>query len=122
MLTSAAAVLVVKDIAASLRHYRDALGFDIAFEYGEPCFYAGLCRDEVELHLIAAGRTDRVPGQSAIAIFVEDVDALYEELTSRGAQAPKPPQDSPYGMRDFIAIDPDGNRLTFGAAIGGAGG
>jgi uncharacterized glyoxalase superfamily protein PhnB len=45
---------------------------------------------------------------------VEDVDALYAELKARGARAPKPPKDYPYGMRDFNVIDPDGNQLTFG--------
>lgn len=114
MLTGAATVFVVQDIAASIHHYRYALGFDLAFEYGKPTFYAGLCRDEIELHLIAAKQTKRVAGQGAIAIFVEDVDALYAELRARGARAPTPPKDYPYGMRDFNVIDPDGNQLTFG--------
>lgn len=121
MLTGAATVFVVEDIEASLHHYRHALGFDVAFEYGRPVFYAGLCRDEVELHLIAARRTSRRPGQGAIAVFVEDVDGLYGELTARGARAPKPPRDYPYGMRDFNVVDPDGNQLTFGMATEPAG-
>lgn len=116
MLTGAATVFVVADIAASLHHYRYALGFEIAFEYGEPVFYAGLCRDEVELHIVAASRTGRTAGQGAVAVFVQDVDALYSEVKASGARAPKPPQDYPYGMRDFNVIDPDGNQLTFGMA------
>ena len=117
MLTGAATVFVVQDIAASLHHYRHALGFDVAFEYDAPTFYAGLCRDEVELHLIAARQTKRAPGQGAVAIFVKDVDALYAELVANGAQAPRPPQDHPYGMRDFNVTDPDGNQLTFGMGV-----
>jgi hypothetical protein len=27
------------------------------------------------------------------------------------------PADQPYGMRDFIVLDPDGNHLTFGCVI-----
>src|SRR5690349_7062457 len=83
MITGAATVLTVRDIAASTEYYRDALGFAVAFEYGEPTFYAGLCRDEVELHLIAANQTKRQPGHGAITIFVEDVDALHAELVAR---------------------------------------
>ena len=37
-----------------MAYYRDKLGFDIAFEYGKPTFYVGLCSGEVTLHLIAA--------------------------------------------------------------------
>lgn len=119
-LTGAATVFVVQDIAASIHHYRYALGFDVTFEYGKPTFYAGLCRDEVELHLIAAKQTQRTAGQGAAAIFVKDVDALYAEFKARGARAPNPPKDYPYGMRDFNVIDPDGNQLTFGMETGPA--
>jgi hypothetical protein len=33
MLTGAATVLAVSDIAKSLQHYRDVLGFDVTFQY-----------------------------------------------------------------------------------------
>jgi uncharacterized glyoxalase superfamily protein PhnB len=39
---------------------------------------------------------------------------LYAELAERGANILKPPQDYPYGMRDFDVLDPDGNQVTFG--------
>lgn len=114
MLVGAATIFTVKDIAASLAYYRDALGFDVTFQYGEPTYYACLCRNEVALHLRAARAPDWVAGKGAIAIFVDDVDALYAELVKRGARIVKPPQDYPYGMRDFDVVDLDGNQLTFG--------
>jgi hypothetical protein len=40
----------------------DALGFTVTFQYGTPISYACLCRDEVALHLLAAHRTNRLPG------------------------------------------------------------
>jgi catechol 2,3-dioxygenase-like lactoylglutathione lyase family enzyme len=116
MLTGAATVFTVRDIAASVVHYRDVLAFDVTFQYGEPVFYACLCRDEVGLHLIAAEKTRRLPGNGAVAVFVDDVDAIHAELAGRGANIPKPPQDYAYGMRDFDLIDPDGNQITFGTA------
>lgn len=120
MLTGAAAVFVVRDMATSLAYYRDALGFDIAFQYGEPCFYACLCRDEVALHLIAANKTKRQTGQSLLCVFVRDVDAHHQELAARGANIVKPPADYDYGMRDYNVIDPDGNELVFGMASKGS--
>jgi catechol 2,3-dioxygenase-like lactoylglutathione lyase family enzyme len=114
MMVGAATVFVVKDIAKSLGHYRDVLGFAVTFQYGDPTFYVCLCRDEVALHLIAAHRTKRLPGNGAICIFVRDVDAVHAELAARGANIVKPPQDYDYGMRDFDVLDPDGNQLVFG--------
>ena len=43
MMHGSTTVLTVSDIAASLAYYRDKLGFDIAFEYGNPTSYAGVC-------------------------------------------------------------------------------
>jgi catechol 2,3-dioxygenase-like lactoylglutathione lyase family enzyme len=40
----------VTDIAKSIEHYRDMLGFTVTFEYETPTFYVCLCRDEVALH------------------------------------------------------------------------
>jgi uncharacterized glyoxalase superfamily protein PhnB len=117
MLTGAAAVLAVGDIEKGVAYYRDALGFAVTFQYGEPTFYACLCRDDVNLHLVAASKTRRLPGNGAIAIFVQDVDALHAELVGRGAKVVKPPADYDYGMREFDAVDLDGNQLFFGMGI-----
>jgi catechol 2,3-dioxygenase-like lactoylglutathione lyase family enzyme len=114
MLAGAATVFTVRDIAASIAHYRDVLGFDVTFEYGKPTFYACLCRDAVNLHLVDATRTERLPGNGAICIFVSDVDKLYNDLRGRKARVVKEPQTYPYGMRDFDVLDPDGNQLVFG--------
>jgi predicted enzyme related to lactoylglutathione lyase len=114
MFVGSATIFTVRDIAASIAHYRDALGFDVTFEYGEPVFYACLCRDEVSLHLRAPRDPKWVPGNGAVAIFVDDVDALHAEIAARGARVVKPPQDYPYGVRDFDIVDLDDNQLTFG--------
>jgi catechol 2,3-dioxygenase-like lactoylglutathione lyase family enzyme len=114
MMVGAASVFVVSDVARSLAHYRDVLGFTVTFQYGDPSFYVCLCRDEVALHLIAANRTKRLPGNGAVCVFVRDVDAVHAELAGRGANIVKPPQDYDYGMRDFDVGDLDGNQLIFG--------
>ncbi|HZP75257.1 MAG TPA: VOC family protein [Pseudolabrys sp.] len=114
MLVGDATVFTVRDIEKSAAHYRDALGFTMAFEYGEPTYYVCLCRDEVNLHLLSAAKTKRQPGESGMCIFVKDVDAVHAELVARGARVMMAPQDYAYGMRDFNVLDLDGNQLTFG--------
>lgn len=107
-------MLVVRDVLQSVAHYRDVLGFHTEFLYGDPTFYAGVERDNVVIHLQAASETKRQPGHGAVNIFVTDVDALYRELTSRGARTLHEPRDYAYGMRDFDLTDLDGNQLCFG--------
>jgi catechol 2,3-dioxygenase-like lactoylglutathione lyase family enzyme len=114
MMVGAATVFVVSDLPKSVEYYRDALGFTVTFQYGNPTFYACLCRDEVALHLLSARETKRLPGNGGICVFVRDVDGIHAELATRGANVIKPPQDYDYGMRDFDVVDLDGNQLTFG--------
>src|SRR5215475_8037413 len=114
MMIGAATVFIVNDIAKSVEHYRDVLGFQITFQYGNPTFYACLCRDEVALHLLATQETKRLPGHGGICVFVRDVNRLHADLVARGANVIKAPQDYAYGMRDFDVVDLDGNHLTFG--------
>jgi uncharacterized glyoxalase superfamily protein PhnB len=113
-LRDAATLFVVQDVLRSVEHYRDVLGFRVEFTYGEPTFYAGVERDNVAIHLQAASETKRQPGHGAINVFVTGVDALYQELKSRGARTTEEPADRPYGMRDFDIVDLDGNQLSFG--------
>jgi catechol 2,3-dioxygenase-like lactoylglutathione lyase family enzyme len=116
-LVAAATLFVVSDVPASVAHYRDVLGFEVGFLYGEPTFYAGVERDEVGIHFQAARESKRLPGQGAANIFVTEVDALYAEFKARGARLLNEPRDRPYGMRDFDLLDPDGNHLCFGKGL-----
>ena len=113
-LCGAATVFVVQDVLRSVEHYRDVLGFHTEFTYRQPTFYAGVERDGVVIHLQAASETKRQPGHGAVNVFVTDVDALYQELKSRGARTLNEPKDYPYGMRDFDIHDLDDNQLCFG--------
>ena len=117
MMNASTTVFTVRDIQASLAYYRDKLGFDIAFDYGDPISYAGVCSGKVTLHLIPASRTPRQPGHGAVAIDVDDVDALHADLVQRGAKVLKPPADYDYGLRDFDVADLDGNMLFFAMEI-----
>ena len=117
MMQASTTVFTVRDIPASLAYYRDKLGFDVAFEYGTPTFYAGVCSGRVTLHLISASRTPRQPGHGAVAIDVDDVDALHADLVKRGAKVLKAPANYDYGLRDFDVADLDGNMLFFATEI-----
>ncbi len=114
MMRGSTTIFTVKDAAASLAYYRDCVGFDVAFEYGTPTFYVGLCSGEVSLHLVAAAQAPRPPGHGAVSIYVDDVDAVHADLVRRGAKILNAPKDQDYGLRDFAIADMDGNMIFFG--------
>ncbi len=114
MMRASTTVFTVTNVMESAAYYRDKLGFDVAFQYGEPTFYVGLCSAEVTLHLIAAAKAPRPPGHGAVSISIDDVDALHADLVKRGAKVLKAPKDYDYGLRDFDVADLGGNMIFFG--------
>jgi uncharacterized glyoxalase superfamily protein PhnB len=46
-------------------------------------------------------------------VFVDDVDAHYERVTTAGATVDGPPADRDYGQREYGARDPEGGRWYF---------
>jgi catechol 2,3-dioxygenase-like lactoylglutathione lyase family enzyme len=114
-INSFAAVLTVSNLDASLQYYVDVLGFREEFRFGN---YAGLIRDECRIHLSQQGNPNSgTPGTGAVYIFCDEVDAYFALISSRGARVDGEPKDYPYGLRDFIARDPDGNMLTFSVPV-----
>lgn len=108
-----ATVFHVRDLEASLAWYRDVLGFEGEFqapEYG----YAGIRLGEVRLHLSANAREGYPDSYGQAYVFCDAVDEYYRGVVARGARTLGEPKDWPYGMRDFDAVDPDGNQVTFG--------
>jgi uncharacterized glyoxalase superfamily protein PhnB len=45
---------------------------------------------------------------SALYMYVDDVDAVYERAVAAGATPVRPPTDQPYGCRDAALLDPAG--------------
>ena len=112
-------VLFVRDVPASAAYFRDRLGFEIDFLYGDPPFYGAVSRGSVCLHL----RFVRDPNFAELAsreislilasIEVPDVQELFEEFTARGAEFEQAPIKQVWGGTDFHVRDPDGNVISF---------
>ncbi len=112
-------VFQVANLEAALKFYSEILGFTEDFRFGN---YAGLKFGAISLHLseqTSDGRSEyKKPLGSGIAyLFCDEVDAYYDQIKSKGAPTKYPPQDFPYGMREFMTVDPDGNHVAFGAEI-----
>jgi uncharacterized glyoxalase superfamily protein PhnB len=102
--------LAVRDVDAGVDHYRDVLGFEELWRWGDPTAHAGIRFGTVEIHLSCK---DPNPGGGWLYFVVSDVDALHETLHERGADIVHPPQDQPWDMREMAVRDLVGNGLTF---------
>ena len=115
--------LYCADLDASLRFYRDLLGFTETFRYpreGAPL--------HVELQLggtvIAVSTLDAIAGYGLpairgepfeLAIGAEDTDAAVETMRAAGVPVLAGPLDAPNGHRVAYVADPDGNRVRIWA-------
>ncbi len=61
------------------------------------------------------------PMPTAIYLYVEDVDAMYERSLKAGGTSVLPPTDQPYGDRNAWVNDPFGNVWYLAATIGKTG-
>lgn len=116
--TGAAAILPTRDVERSLAFFEERLGFEVAFRWGDPLYYAGVCRGALTIHLNGNSPAARPPGSAAVSVFVEDADEIHREFVARAVMISVAIDDRPYGMRDFAVEDPDGNTLNFGSPTG----
>ena len=110
--------LRMTDAAQSLTFYVDGLGFAVdwkhQFEPGYPLFIQ-LTRSGQTLFLTEHTGDCQVGG--AVYFIVPNADACFSEFLGRGITGVDPPQDTPWGTREFVVTDPDGNRLRFASDL-----
>ena len=87
--------------------YRDRLGFDIIW-YNEAGRIGAVAHGDSAIFF---RETETPAPPSVFWIFVDDVDAAYAELSALGAPTEAPPEDMPWGLRQFTLTDPYGNRF-----------
>ena len=119
-------LLQVFDMPASVRFYRDLLGFEIIhtsprsgdeFDWG----YLRLGGAQIMLNTAYEqhnrpnardGRRSAAHEDTCLYFDCPDVDSTYRDLKSRGADV-APPKIAPYGMKQVYLSDPDGYSLCF---------
>jgi catechol 2,3-dioxygenase-like lactoylglutathione lyase family enzyme len=114
-ITPWAFVLAVPDLQKSADYFRDVLGFRVLWE--EATDWRLVERDSARVMLGHCPRDQRAADIGSHSWFgylnVDDVQALYDELTARGAECTLP-RDQPYGMREIVVTTVDGHRIVFG--------
>lgn len=108
--------LFVSDMATAIAFWRDKLGFELAFAYGEPAFYAQVARGGARLNLrltpgpigFKAAEADAL----SATLIVKDAEPIYREFEAAGVVFHQPLRREPWGARTFVVGDPDGNLIA----------
>jgi len=122
----------VPDLVRTAEYYRDVLGFQIAgywdgarvSKVGDASsVFAIVWRDQVQVFFNRADHPDVRTGQAKEApdtyLRVIGIDALAEELRTRGADILDGPEDRIYGQREIVVKDCNGLILCFGEDTSG---
>jgi len=114
--------LFVTDIKRSCNFFRQKLGFSVVFSYGDPPYYAQVCRDGARLNLrhvegplIESMVRDReeLLSVSMTVATADEIKLLFLEFQSAGVTFHQTLKKQPWGAKNFIVKDPDGNLLLF---------
>lgn len=105
----------VSDVTMAAAHYVEALGFHLDW-YSEGDGIGGISCGACRLFLTSPSfrGSDAHRGKSVIWLNLEskaEVDALYERWRQAGARIAAAPEDKPWRLREFTALDLDGNHL-----------
>ena len=121
-IVSAEPQLFVTDIQRSCDFYREKLSFALVFSYGKPPFYAQVSRDAARLNLryvecpvIESTVRDReeLLSVSVTVATADEIKMLFLEFQSAGVAFHQPLKKQPWGAKNFVIKDPDGNLLLF---------
>lgn len=107
--------LYVKDVLAAVDFYTSKLGFRLGFTWGgDPPTFAGVNLGEAQIFL-AQGTPN--PQGFSVQFVVGDADELHDFQRANGVEVVEPPEDRPYGLRDYAVRDLHGHILGFGHYI-----
>jgi len=109
--TSSTAIFATKDVVATLAYYKDVLGFDTTWSWGEPVSFGGASIDGVSIMFsLQPELAERIHGHEHW-IKVDDPDEQYAKHVERGAKVVSEIANRPWGFREYVVEDLNGYRL-----------
>jgi catechol 2,3-dioxygenase-like lactoylglutathione lyase family enzyme len=121
--TASAPVLLVADVMASANYFRDKLGFTYDKFWGHPPDFCMVRRDGLTIMLAQTDRANIKPhwqtvhGMWNVYLWVDDVEAMYQELTGRGVIIDYELGAKSYGVKEFGVQDLDGHDIGIGQVL-----
>jgi GNAT superfamily N-acetyltransferase len=116
-LSRSEAILAVADVAATVRYYREKLGFTNEWFWGDPPSFAGVTWGKVGvMFCLQPALAAKVEGHQH-AFSVTGIDPLYDRHRENGVEVISPLQAKPWGLREYIVRDLNGYHLRFAEPI-----
>ena len=109
-------VIIVDAVESCLPFWTDRLGFTIDWGDQGGGGIAGISRGNCRMFLTNAAFREHYGNTGPVLIWLNlaskaDVDALHELWRGNEVRIIAAPESKPWGLHEFIAADPDGNRL-----------
>jgi hypothetical protein len=105
-------VLESADIARDVAWYKEKTGFEVSFLHEK--MYAGLYREDLEIHLQwhAGTNDDPMNGGAVIRINVKNIRPIFEEFKQRGVVNENDFRaNTPWGTNEFAIHDLNSNAI-----------
>ena len=112
--------LPVKDLKETITYYKEKLGFYNEWFWGNPPSDAGIQRDNLRLLFNQNKEYATIINSEKqafeVVVFVQNVDAIFEEYKSKRVKIVSGLKDEPWGVREFTVKDVNGYflRITEG--------
>jgi catechol 2,3-dioxygenase-like lactoylglutathione lyase family enzyme len=114
--------LFVSDIQRSCEFFCEKLGFSLVFSYGKPPFYAQVGRGAARVNLRCVERPviestvrdrEELLSVSMTVATADEIKLLFLEFQSAGVAFRQTLKRQPWGAKNFVVKDPDGNLMLF---------
>ena len=118
MLTNINPKLPMRDKNVTKEFYVNKLGFSL-FGSGDYDGYLMLEKDQIQIHFFEFKGLNPKKNYGQVYIRTDNIDKLYQSFL--GNEVPIHPNGpleiKPWGQKEFSALDPDTNLLTFGESL-----
>jgi len=106
--------LAVVDVTQTCDWYAEKLGFTVDFLWGEPPTHGAVSLGAARVHFWQG-----VPqlGENWMYFDINNLDAMHARATGNSVTISKAPENYPWGMREFNAVDLNGYNIRFGQNI-----
>lgn len=113
VITGSTPIFAAADIEATIAYYKEVLGFETSWTWGEPPTFGSVSLGNVTMMFcLQPDLAAKVQGHQHW-FKVEDVDELYEKHRERGAKIVEPIENRPWDAREYVIEDLNGYRLRF---------
>jgi GNAT superfamily N-acetyltransferase/uncharacterized glyoxalase superfamily protein PhnB len=115
--SSSTAIFACSDIEATLAYYKEVLGFESSWTWGDPASFGGASLGGISLMFnLDPELAKKVRGHQHW-LSVDDADELHRLHISKNARIVSEIEDKPWGVREYVVEDLNGYHLRIAGPL-----